>query len=119
VPIVFGFSNHRKNCLENELSKFSNDSRQLGAKSLAVFGDFTLSKISPDTSLDLLIIQETEEEFINRDEFWITHLRPSVHTRFFVYTPEEYKQFSNNNYVINNIKNSMEIIFQDDDKVLG
>tara|TARA_Y100001970_G_scaffold293949_1_gene444986 strand:- start:79136 stop:79495 length:360 start_codon:yes stop_codon:yes gene_type:complete len=119
VPIVFGFSNHRKNCLENELSKFSNDSKQLGAKSLAVFGDFTLSKISPDTSLDLLIIQETEEEFINRDEFWITHLRPSVHTRFFVYTPEEYKQFSNNNYVINNIKNSMEIIFQDDDKVLG
>ncbi len=119
MPIVFGFSNHRKNCLENELSKFSNDSRQLGAKSLAVFGDFTLSKISPDTSLDLLIIQETEEEFINRDEFWITHLRPSVHTRFFVYTPEEYKQFSNNNYVINNIKNSMEIIFQDDDKVLG
>ncbi|MBK90698.1 MAG: hypothetical protein CL772_05920 [Chloroflexi bacterium] len=119
MPIVFGFSNHRKNCLENELSKFSNDSKQLGAKSLAVFGDFTLSKISPDTSLDLLIIQETEEEFINRDEFWITHLRPSVHTRFFVYTPEEYKQFSNNNYVINNIKNSMEIIFQDDDKVLG
>ena len=119
MPIVFGFSNHRKNCLENELSKFSNDSRQLGAKSLAVFGDFSLSKISPDTSLDLLIIQETEEEFINRDEFWITHLRPSVHTRFFVYTPEEYKQFSNNNYVINNIKNSMEIIFQDDDKVLG
>ncbi len=119
MPIVFGFSNHRKNCLENELSKFSNDSKQLGAKSLAVFGDFSLSKISPDTSLDLLIIQETEEEFINRDEFWITHLRPSVHTRFFVYTPEEYKQFSNNNYVINNIKNSMEIIFQDDDKVLG
>ena len=119
MPIVFGFSNHRKNCLENELSKFSNDSKQLGAKSLAVFGDFTLSKISPDTSLDLLIIQETEEEFINRDEFWITHLRPSVHTRFFVYTPEEYKQFSNNNYVINNIKNSMEIIFQDEDKVLS
>lgn len=119
MPIVFGFSNHRKNCLENEISKFSNDSKQLGAKSLAVFGDFSLSKISPDTSLDLLIIQETDEKFINRDEFWITHLRPSVHIRFFVYTPKEYKQLSTNNYVINNIKNSMEIIFQDDDKVLG
>ncbi len=119
MPIVFGFSNHRKNCLEKELSKFSNESRQLGAKSLAVFGDFTLSKIKPDTSLDLLIIQETNEIFINRDEFWITHLRPSVHTRFFVYTPGEYNELSDNNYVINNIKNSMEIIFQDEDKVLG
>ena len=46
MPIVFGFSNHRKNCLEKELSKFSNDSKQLGAKSLAVFGDFSLSKIT-------------------------------------------------------------------------
>ncbi len=119
MPIVFGFSNHRNNCLEKELSKFSNDSKQLGAKSLAVFGDFSLSKVKPDTSLDLLIIQETNEKFINRDEFWITHLRPSVHTRFFVYTPEEYKLLSADNYAINNIKNSMEIIFQDDDKVLG
>tara|TARA_B100002019_G_C21098425_1_gene512259 strand:- start:46 stop:402 length:357 start_codon:yes stop_codon:yes gene_type:complete len=118
VPIVFGFSNHRKNCLENELSKFSNESKQLGAKSLAIFGDFALNQITPDTSLDLLIIQETEEKFINRDEFWITHLRPSVHIRFFVYTPDEYKQLSGDNYAINNIKNSMEIIFQDADKVL-
>ena len=119
MPIVFGFSNHRKNSLEKELSKFSYDSKQLGAKSLAVFSDFPLSKITPDTSLDLLIIQETDEKFINRDEFWITHLRPSVHTRFFVYTPSEFKQLSKTNYVINSIKNSMEIIFQDDDKVLG
>lgn len=119
MPIVIGFANHRKNCLEKELSKFSYESKQLGAKALAVFGDFTLNKIKPDTPLDLLIIQETEEEFFNRDEFWITHLRPSVHTRFFVYTPDEYKELSSKNYVINKIKNSIEIIFQDDDKVLG
>jgi len=78
-----------------------------------------LNRIKPDTPLDLLIIQETEEHFFNRDEFWITHLRPSVHTRFFVYTPDEFKALSSKNYVINKIKNSIEIIFQDDDKVLG
>ena len=70
MPIVIGFANHRKNCLEKELSKFSYESKQLGAKSLAVFGDFTLNRIKPDTPLDLLIIQETEEQFFNRDEFF-------------------------------------------------
>jgi hypothetical protein len=119
LPIVFGFSNHRKNCLERELSKFSNESKQLGAKSLGVFGDYPLGKITPDTPLDLIIIQETEKEFINRDEFWITHLRPSVHTRFFVYTPEEYKNLNTHNYTIKIIKQSLEIIFQDEDKVIG
>ncbi|KAA1294182.1 MAG: hypothetical protein EGP09_01370 [SAR202 cluster bacterium] len=57
--------------------------------------------------------------FHNRDEFWITHLRPSVHTRFFVYTPKEYEELRNNNFTILSIKNSLEIIFQDEDKVLG
>ena len=66
MPIVFGFANHRKNCLEKELSKFSNESKQLGAKSLGVFGDYPLGKVSPDTPLDLIIIQETEK---NCDRF--------------------------------------------------
>ena len=119
MPIVFGFSNHRKNLLEKELSKFSTESKQLGAKSLGVFGDYPLGNVLPDTSLDLFIIQETDEMFHNRDEFWITHLRPSVHTRFFVYTPKEYEELRNNNFTILSIKNSLEIIFQDEDKALG
>ena len=119
MPIVFGFANHRKNCLEKELSKFSKESKQLGAKSLGVFGDYPLGKVSPDTPLDLIIIQETEKNFINRDEFWITHLRPSVHTRFFVYTPEEYKKFKIESHTIKIIKQSLEIIFQDEDKVIS
>ena len=119
MPIVFGFSNHRKNLLEKELSKFSTESKQLGAKSLGVFGDYPLGKISPDTSLDLLIIQETEEEFHNRDEFWITHLRPSVHTRFFVYTPNEYNELQTNSLTITSIINSLEVIFQDEEEVLS
>ena len=118
MPIVFGFSNHRKNCLERELSNFTKESPQLGAKSIAVFGDFPLGKITPETPLDLLIIQQTNEDFHNRDEFWITHLRPTVHTRFFVYTPNEFSSISQNNYTFNVIKKSMEIIFQDKDKVL-
>ena len=119
MPIVFGFSNHRKNCLEKELSKFSIESKQLGAKSLGVFGDYPLGKISPDTSLDLLIIQDTDKPFKNRDEFWITHLRPSVHTRFFVYTTTEYNEIFKTNHTISCIKNSLEIIFEDDDKILS
>ena len=110
MPIVFGFSNHRKNLLEKELSKFSTESKQLGAKSLGVFGDYPLGNVLPDTSLDLLIIQETDEMFHNRDEFWITHLRPSVHTRFFVYTPEEYEDLRNNNFTI--LNDSIKIIDQ-------
>ena len=81
MPIVIGFANHRKNCLEKELSKFSYESKQLGAKSLAVFGDFTLNKIKPDTPLDLLIIQETEEEYFifNEEEiFKLLYLSPFV-----------------------------------------
>jgi|TARA_B110000263_G_C15120456_1_gene424089 hypothetical protein len=119
LPIVFGFSNHRKNCLERELSKFSKESKQLGAKSLGVFGDYPLGKVTPDTPLDLIIIQETEKKFINRDEFWITHLRPSVHTRFFVYTSEEYKKLNTQSHTIKIIKQSLEIIFQDEDKVIS
>ena len=44
--------------------------------------------------LELVVVQQTNEPFHRRSDFWVTHLRPRLDTSFFVYTPEEYEELA-------------------------
>jgi hypothetical protein len=57
-----------------------------------VVGPHARGEAGPDTELELVIVQETAEAFHRRADFWVTHLRPRVGTRFLVYTPDEFDE---------------------------
>lgn len=90
MPIMFGFGQQRRQLLEAELHRFASDAARFGARRAFLVGDFGRGESQPDTDLELVIVQETDEPFRRRADFWVNHLRPRVGTRFLVYTPAEF-----------------------------
>ena len=86
MPMMFGFARQRRQLLEAELERFTSEMPPFGAYRAYLIGDVAKGNIQPDTELDLVLVQDTNEPFHRRADFWVTHLRPSVGTRFLVYT---------------------------------
>ena len=94
MPMMFGFSDHRRQLLEAEARRFSQEGPPYGAMAAWIVGDYSTGKVDPETELELVIVQETDEPFQRRGEFWESHLRPRVGTRYLVYTPEEVDEYA-------------------------
>ncbi|MBA2447293.1 MAG: hypothetical protein H0V51_04635 [Chloroflexi bacterium] len=89
MPMMFGFSGQRRQLLEAELRRIAAELPRLGALRAYLVGALPLGSVDPETELELLVVQPTDEPFHRRADFWVNHLRPRVGTRFLVYTPEE------------------------------
>ena len=79
--------------LEAELRRFAEEMPSLGAERVILIDPLTRGSCQPDTELELVVVQATDEPFHRRGDFWVTHLRPRVGTRFLVYTPAELDTF--------------------------
>lgn len=90
MPMVFGFATHRRQQLEAEFLRVAGSMRQLGAERFWLAGDLANDAVGPASELELLVVHETEQPFHRRSDFFQTHLRPQVGTRFIVYTPDEF-----------------------------
>jgi len=99
-PMMFGFAAQRKKILESEIERFISEMPQFGAKKVILIGDMVNGKINIDSGIELIITQNIDKPFKDRADFWITHLRPSVKTDFYVYTPEEFDSLSKNDSFI-------------------
>lgn len=93
MPMMFGFSDHRRQLLDAEARRFSQEAPPYGAMAAFIVGDYAWGTVTPETELELVIIQETDVPFQRRGEFWESHLRPRVGTRYIVYTPGEVDEF--------------------------
>src|SRR5438105_2080534 len=89
MPMMFGFADHRRQLLESEARRFAEEAPPYGAMAAWIVGDLPARQVGPETELELVIVQLTEEPFQRRGDFWESHLRPRVGTRYLVYTPEE------------------------------
>ena len=92
MPMVFGFATHRRQQLEAEFLRIAGSMRQLGAERFWLAGDLAWDRVRPDSELELLVVHETEQPFHRRSDFFQTHLRPQVGTKFIVYTPDEFQE---------------------------
>ncbi len=91
MPMMFGFAQQRRQLLEAELQRILSDLSLFGARRVYLTGDLAAGRVGPETALELVIVQATGEPFHRRPDFWVTHLRPRLATRFIVYTPEEFE----------------------------
>ena len=89
MPMMFGFSGQRRQLLEAEARRFAAEAYGYGALRAFLVGDFAAGRVGTETELELVVVQETDEPFHRRADFWVAHIRPRVGTRFLVYTPQE------------------------------
>ncbi len=93
MPMMFGFSGQRRLMLEEEARRIAGELMGFGALRAYLIGDLSRGTVGPESELELVIVQETDEPFHRRADFWVAHIRPRVGTRFLVYTPEEVDTF--------------------------
>ncbi len=100
-PMMFGFGRQRRQMLESELRRFVDEMPQLGMTRLILIGDLVSGKpTKPDTTLELVVVQETDEPYHRRPDFWVSHLRPAVGATFHVYTESEFFEFAETDPVL-------------------
>ncbi len=92
MPIMVGFSRQRRGLLEAEAQRIAAEGPQFGALRAYLVGDYARGRSGPETELEVVMVQATQEPFHRRADFWVMHLRPRVGTRFLVYTPEEFEE---------------------------
>ena len=93
MPMMFGFSGQRRQLLDAEARRFTDEAYGFGALRAYLVGDLAAGRVGPETELEIVVIQETDEPFHRRADFWVAHIRPRVGMRFLVYTPEEFEAF--------------------------
>src|SRR5262245_54458066 len=82
MPMMFGFAEHRRQLLEAEAARFAVEAPPYGAIRAWIVGELARGAVTPETDLELVIVQDTDEPFQRRGEFWESHLRPKVGTRY-------------------------------------
>jgi len=110
LPMMYGFAAQRKQLLEVELERLSIEMPPLGAMRVSLTGDLAVNRVTPETALELVVIQATDQPFRRRADFWTTHLRPRLDTSFFVYTPEEYEELVDTDPLLMAVERDGEVI---------
>ena len=78
MPIRAGFSEFRKKMLEQTLEKLTEIFPQLGLVQVILVGDMASGDYAPDTSIELIVVQETDLKFGRRADFFSYHLDTPV-----------------------------------------
>jgi hypothetical protein len=94
MPMMFGFAEHRRQLLEAEARRFAEEAPPFGAMAAWIVGDLARGRVGPESELEIVLVQMTDEPFQRRGDFWESHLRPRVGTRYLVYTPDEMDELS-------------------------
>jgi hypothetical protein len=111
MPMMYGFGAQRKQILEAELSRLVDEMPQLGMVSMILVGPFVRGEVGPETVLDLVVVQETDDPVHRRSDFWTTHLRPRIGINFFVYTPDEFESPVGGDRMIHEAANNGERVY--------
>ena len=92
MPVRVGFAEFRKQILERELEGIQALLPTLGVEKVILTGDMVTGDYSPDSRIDLIVLQKTDLRFGRRADFFSWHLNSSVAVDTQVYTPEEFER---------------------------
>ena len=95
MPMRVGFTKFREQMLEKELENISGLLPQLGVEKVILTGDMITGDIAPDSRIDLIVVQKTDQTFGRRADFFSYHLSSMVAVDSQVYTPEEFEELEN------------------------
>ena len=82
---------------------------------IIVFGSYSAGQIQEWSDLDLVIVKETEDRFLDRSRQVLLLLKPKVGLDVLVYTPEEFEQLSRERaFVRDEIVHKGQVIYERD-----
>lgn len=90
--------------LESELARLVDGLKALGAHLILLFGSYAQGRRDLFTDLDLLVVMESDEPFIQRLGSVRAALQPKVDTDLFVYTPSEFEEMKERPFVRHALK---------------
>ncbi|HCG91432.1 MAG TPA: hypothetical protein DEZ08_06305 [Dehalococcoidia bacterium] len=91
MPMRVGFTEFRKQMLEEELKLIEELLPTIGVKKVILTGAMTTGIYAPDSPINLVVIQETDSNYVRREDFFYYHLNTNVSVETAVYTPEEFE----------------------------
>jgi len=94
MAIKLGLSEKRKKGLEKELDRVLPILINLGVKKIILFGSLSVGRVHRSSDIDLLIIKESNQRFLDRLDEIYQAVRPRYGIDFFVYTPEEFEEMT-------------------------
>ena len=109
--MMFGFAQQRRRMLDAEAERLAAELPPLGVLRMYLTGDYAAGHVEPDTGLELLIVQETDQPFHRRSDFFVSHVRPRLGTRFIVYTPREFEELESTDPVIRQATTIGELLY--------
>lgn len=106
MPIRIGFAQHRSQLLRHELERVVQELPGLGVLKVILTGDLARRQVHPASILKLIIVHDTEAPYLERIDFFTSHLDPLVGMDISVYTPTEFSALeSTNSFIIDALKN--------------
>ena len=92
MPVRVGFSVFRKEMLERSLQGIEELLPILGVEKVILVGDMVTGNFTPVSSIDLVVVHETDRPFGRRADFFSYHLDTDVAVDTQVYTPDEFER---------------------------
>ena len=92
MPVRVGFTLFRKEMLEQALRGIEELLPILGVEKVILVGDMVTEDYNPSSSIDLVVVHETDRPFGRRADFFSYHLDSNVALDTQVYTPQEFEQ---------------------------
>lgn len=111
MPVRIGFARYRRQALEQELDRISAMMPQLGVQKCILIGDLATERVGPESSLDLIMVQDVPGNFTRRMDFFTSHLDPMLATNFLVYGPEEFQSLKERSPFLRNALQMGRVIY--------
>ncbi len=97
--------------LEKELSRVKSQLINLGALKIILFGSSVRGELGLTSDIDLIVIIESDKDFIERSGEIYKKIQPKD-IDLFIYTPNEFNRMSKDNLFIQHILKEGKIIFE-------
>jgi len=107
-----GLAQKRREKLEEELKRIIPEIIKLGVEKIILFGSLNSENVHKSSDIDLIVVQKTEKNFLERIEKFYNYLNPKVAMDIFVYTPEEFEEMKNKNSFIKSALKKGRIIYE-------
>jgi hypothetical protein len=112
MPVRIGFAEYRSQLLRQELERVIEELPGLGALKVILIGDLLTGNVHPSSILEMFIVQETEDAYLDRIDFFLSHLRPTVGIDISVYTPEEVVELETRNIFVRKVLKSGGVLYE-------
>ena len=92
MPMRVGFTQYRRQMLDQQLAELANVFPTLGIEKAILYGDAVTGDYAPDSTLDFIFVHDTDRPFGRRADFFSYHLDAQVGITAQVYTPDEFEE---------------------------